>query len=200
MAIAPPIYLTWEEYLQRDQEDKYAEWVDGEIVYMSPVNMEDQRKEYFLLRLFGEFLDANPIGEVFFEGFLMRDRRRPAGRLPDILYISRENAYRLKRTHLDGPADLVIEIISPDSRKRDTIEKFQEYEALGVREYWWIDDENHEIRFFVLSAEGRFEEAFVDESGKYLSTSVPGFWIKTNWIWPIGRPSMREVRKEWGVE
>jgi Uncharacterized protein conserved in cyanobacteria len=200
MSIALTKYITWEEYLQRDHEDTYVEWVDGELVDMSPVNMEDQRKEYFLLRLFGEFLDSHPVGEVFFEGFLMRDRNRPAGRLPDVLYISHGNSYRLKKTYLDGPADLVIEIISPDSRKRDTIEKFTEYEALGVKEYWWIDDENHEIRFFVLNDLGRFEENFADASGKYMSASIPGFWIKTEWIWPIGRPSMLQVRREWGVE
>jgi Uma2 family endonuclease len=62
MAIAPPKRMTWEEYLDRADDETRAGWVDGEIVYMSPVNTSDQDKGRFLIRPFSECLEANPAG------------------------------------------------------------------------------------------------------------------------------------------
>jgi Uma2 family endonuclease len=200
MAIAPPKHMTWEEYLEWANEDVRAEWVDGEVIYMSPASTKDLRAGRFFVRLFSEYLDEHPVGEVFYEGLLMRNPKRPSGRLPDITFISNSNAYRLTPTNLDGPADIAIEIISPDSRARDTVDKFREYEELGVREYWWVDEENYEIRFFRLDENDRYQEAFPDDHGAYHSAALPGFWFKVRWIWPLSQPTMRQVRKEWGIE
>ena len=54
----------------------------------------------------------------------------------------------MQATYLDGPADVVVEIISPESRLRDRGEKFAEYEMGGVREYWLIDSERHEADWY----------------------------------------------------
>lgn len=62
-----------------------------------------------------------------------------SGREPDLLFISNETAQRLTERKLEGAADLVIEIIFPESVRRDRYEKFDEYEEAGVREYWIID-------------------------------------------------------------
>ncbi|MDW8290080.1 MAG: Uma2 family endonuclease, partial [Armatimonadota bacterium] len=72
------------------------------------------------------------------------------GRSPDILFVSQQNLHRLKPTYLDGPADLVVEIISPESEERDRTQKFSEYERGGVREYWLIDPEKRLAEFYVL--------------------------------------------------
>ncbi len=55
---------------------------------------------------------------------------RPS-RLPDIIFVAKENLSRVKENHLDGPADLVVEIISTESRSHDRGEKFYEYEQGG---------------------------------------------------------------------
>ncbi|MEJ7756097.1 MAG: Uma2 family endonuclease [Nocardioidaceae bacterium] len=55
-----------------------------------------------------------------------------------------------QKTYLDGAADLAIEIISPESIGRDRGEKFVEYEAAGIREYWLIDPERRQAEFYRL--------------------------------------------------
>ena len=50
---------------------------------------------------------------------------------------------------MDGPADVVIEIISTGSRSTDRRTKFAEYEQLGVPEYWLIDPLRRQAEFYV---------------------------------------------------
>ena len=71
--------------------------------------------------------------------------------------MSSEHLDRLENSHLAGPADLLVEVVSKDSVARDLVEKLREYEAAGIREYWVIDSRPNEARadFFVLR-DGRF--------------------------------------------
>ena len=116
----------------------------------------------------------------------------PSGnaREPDILFVAMENLSRFDEEKLNGPADLVVEIISPQSVYRDTKEKFTEYEAAGVREYWIIDPRagREQAQFFVLNENGRYQEIPV-EDGVYHSTMLDGFWLKVNWLWPGQQPA-----------
>jgi Uma2 family endonuclease len=59
---------------------------------------------------------------------------------PDVVFVSRKRLGIIKHM-IEGPADLVAEVISPDSRKRDRIDKRDLYEQHGVKEYWLIDPE-----------------------------------------------------------
>jgi len=115
------------------------------------------------------------------------------GREPDIIFVRKENLKMLKKTHLDGPADLVVEIISEESRLRDRGEKFAEYEIGGVKEYWILDPDLKRADFFLLK-EGRYERRVEDEQGIYHSELIPGFWIKVEWLW--NPPPVLEVLKE----
>jgi Uma2 family endonuclease len=59
---------------------------------------------------------------------------------PDVVFISNERLGIIQE-QLRGAADLVAEVISPESRRRDRIDKRDLYEQHGVREYWLIDPE-----------------------------------------------------------
>ena len=74
---------------------------------------------------------------------------------PDVVFISKERLRIIKRA-IHGAADLVVEVISPDSRRRDRIDKRDLYEQHGVREYWLIDPEASTVEVLYL------------ESGEYL--------------------------------
>ena len=201
MAIATPkqapLRMTWEEFLAWGDEDTRAEWVDGEVIILSPTSRKHQKQGHFLLRLICEFLDDNPIGEVFNDVFLMRLPERPSGRMPDILYVSNEHLDRLTETYVNGPADLAIEIVSPDSEHRDRTEKLAEYERAGVSEYWWVDEKRQAARFFQLGGDGQYQEVFPDEHGVYRSAAITGLWLRLEWLWRTPKPTMREVRKAW---
>ena len=127
-----PMHMTFDEFLSWDQEGVRAEWVAGEVVLVSPVRAMHQRIAQFLYRLLAAFVDQGDLGELFTSPMLMRLPERPSGREPDVMFIAAAHADRVKETYVDGPTDLVIEVVSPESEERDRATKFLEYEAAGV--------------------------------------------------------------------
>ena len=195
---APPGPVSFEEYLEWLDEDTWAEWVNGEVVMLSPASTRHQLIKGFLSITIGIYVEHHDLGTVLDAPFPMKlgDVRR--GREPDILFIAKEHLDRLKDTYLDGPADLVVEIVSPESRLRDRGEKFAEYEAGGVREYWLIDPDERRADFYVLGEDGRYERRLPPE-GLYRSEVLKGFWLKEEWLWQDPLPPVLEVLKELGV-
>ncbi len=198
-ATQPPVLkMTYEEFLDWADEDTYAEWVDGEIELMSPASVEHQNISGFLaalLRLYAEDFDAGQVLTAPFQMKLPPSIRR--GREPDLLFVLTQNTSRLERNYLNGPADLAVEIVSPESMLRDRGAKYAEYEAGGVREYWIIDNLSQRADFFVLDGEGRYQRATPDTDGRYTSAVLPGFWISVGWLWQTPLPPVRQVLKEW---
>jgi len=92
----------------------------------------------------------------------------------------------------------VVEIASPESRLRDRGEKFAEYEAGGVREYWVIDPDERRADFYVLGEDDRYERRRPQE-GVYRSEVVRGFWLREEWLWREPLPPVLEVLQELGV-
>ena len=109
----------------RGFEQVRAEWVDGEVVVMSPVNLGHMRLGEFLFRVLGDFVEAHDLGEVHGAEFLCRFQAgsRLVQRLPDLWFVVKDRLPLLQSTYLNGAPDLVIEIVSPDSLSRDYREK-----------------------------------------------------------------------------
>ncbi|GAB4201698.1 MAG: hypothetical protein OHK0022_24020 [Roseiflexaceae bacterium] len=188
--------IGFDAFLAWADEDTHAEWVDGEVIMASPASAEHQQIALFLVRVLAEYLDERPLGQVFVAPFTMRLGTRPSAREPDLLVLLNEHNDRLKATYLDGPADIVIEIISPESDSRDRGEKFVEYEAGAVREYWLIDPVRRAATFYQLDAEQRYQ-AIPLQDGVYRSAALTGFWFRVDWLWD--RPRVRAVIKELGL-
>jgi Uma2 family endonuclease len=97
---------------------------------------------------------------------------------PDLLYISNETAARvLTPQNVRGTPDLVVEIGSPGTRKRDETIKRRLYERSGVTEYWFVDPEVDVVRIY-RNEGGRFQPVveLSRESGDVLTTPLlPGF-------------------------
>ncbi len=193
----PARKMTYEEFLEWADEDTYAEWVDGEVELMSPASAEHQDISVFMTRLLAEFAEEHDAGKILTAPFQMKLANVRRGREPDLLFILKRNLTNLKRNFLDGPADLAIEIVSPESVLRDRGAKYAEYEAGGVREYWILDPETRRADFFVLDAEGRYQQAQPDAGGRYGSAVLPGFWINVGWLWQTPLPPVRQVLREW---
>jgi len=188
--------ISYEQFLEWLDEDTWAEWVDGEVVLMSPISDEHQAVVNYLTTLLLFHTLETRAGRVLTEPFQMKSGSNLPGRSPDILFVSAERQHLIQRHFLNGPADLVVEVISPESRARDRGEKYYEYEQAGVREYWIIDPERKQVEFYVLSEKGIYQPAFVGHEGEYRSAAIEGFWLRVEWLWE--RPPMMEVIKAWG--
>ncbi len=177
--------MSFEEYLARDFEGGLAEWVNGEvIVYMSATELH-QRLVVFLVSLLQNYAQLFKLGKVSAGPYSMRTDPDANGREPDVMFISTANLARVKNEFLNGPADLVIEVVSDDSVARDYDTKYIEYQNGGVREYWIVDPRPDRRRadFYVLNVQGRYRAAPVDDEGVYRSTVLPNFWLKLDWLW-----------------
>jgi Uma2 family endonuclease len=194
---APPAKMTYEEFLAWANEDTWAEWVNGEVIIMSPASKRHQDLVTVLAALLRFFVDAHQLGIVLTAPFQMKIGPDLPGREPDILFISREHLDRFRDIYLDGPADLVVEIISRDSRVRDRGDKFYEYEQGGVREYWLLDYLRRQAEFYQLGADGIYRPMPVGQDGIYRSVVLEGLWLKVEWLWQEPLPSLMSVLREW---
>ena len=196
---AVPPRMTYEEFLDWADEDTHAEWVDGEVIFMSPVSNLHQDVGAFLLQCLLFFVQERELGVVRYESFQMKSGPKLPGREPDILFVSNERMANLRNSHLAGPADLVVEIVSPESVRRDTVDKFSEYQEAGVREYWLLDPLLKRATFYQRGEGGLFRPASPDDDGIYRCAVLDGFWFKVSWLWEEKLPTLRFVMKEWGV-
>jgi len=119
------------------------------------------------------------------------------GREPDIFFVKTENLDRIGENFFDGAADLVIEIISPESVMRDTQDKFEEYETAGVGEYWIIDPNRRTANFYNLDETGKYKLRYPSTEDKFESRVIEGLWIKTDWLWQENLPNLIDVLKDW---
>ncbi|PJF39518.1 MAG: hypothetical protein CUN54_08515, partial [Phototrophicales bacterium] len=177
------IDVSLEDYMQHYAED-FCEWVEGVVVKMSPVDERHDGLNYYLRQLLAAFFELRPIGVVRMQPFVMRlpafpNRRRE----PDLMVILHTNPHELKATYMDGPADIVIEIVSEESVNRDHGEKFKEYEQGGVPEYWIADPLHREARFYRLNAEGLYQRQSEDADGYYRTPALPGLLIHVPTFW-----------------
>ena len=163
--------MTYEEFLAWCDEDTWGEWVDGKVIVLTPASTRHQLIKKFLVSVLDAYAQHRDLGVVLDAPFLMKTGPELPGREPDVLFVAKENLGRLKETHLEGPADLVVEIASPESRLRDRGEKFAEYELGGVKEYWVIDPDEKKADFYVLGPDGHYERRKLDEEGTYRGRS-----------------------------
>jgi Uma2 family endonuclease len=160
-----------------------AEWVEGKVQLMSPASSRHQDIAMFLATLLNLFVTFRNLGKVRAAPYQMRLQHPPRGREPDILFISQANLGKSTKQYLDGPADLVVEIISPESTGRDRGDKFYEYEMAGVLEYWLIDPQRERAEFYQLDEQGHYELVLGGRTGQYHSRVLEGLPLEVDWLW-----------------
>lgn len=190
-----PVFPTFESFIEWVDEDTSAEWVEGEVYFMSPSSLRHQLIAGFLYKLIGTYVEYYQLGTTLNAPFKMKIPGY--GAEPDVLVVLRENETRLRKTFLDGPADLVVEVISPDSVERDRVKKFGDYEAAGIAEYWLIDPERRTAEFYQL-VEGRYELAATPDD-IYASRVLPGLRLPLEWLHRNSLPPLLEALRWLGV-
>ncbi|MBI5651987.1 MAG: Uma2 family endonuclease [Chloroflexi bacterium] len=180
---ATRLKMSYEEFLAWADEDVHAEWVNGEVTVEMPAKEIHQNIVEFLHHILDLFARLLNLGRVHTAPFEMRVLADGPAREPDLLFVANENLERLNNDRLVGPADLIVEVISSDSVYRDRVDKFEEYEAGGIREYWIVDPRPGKQRadFWVLDANGRYRTGEIKD-GIYRSTVLPGFWLRVEWL------------------
>lgn len=189
--------LTYEQFLDWPGENQFLEWVDGEVVELCPVSDEHEHVRGFLFMLLMAYVTRFRLGVVRGEPYNMKTGPSLPGRSPDIMFISNDHRERVTSRYLNGPADLAVEVISPDSRTIDTKVKLREYESGGVREYWIFDPYLKSATFYRINASCKYELAEAEPDGTFRSAVVPGFSFNVGWLWMADQPDVIELGQTW---
>ena len=197
LAPSQPVHMSYEEFLDWADEDTLAEWVEREVIMTSPASEPHQNLVGFLSSVLRTFVEQHELGQLLVAPFQMK--LETSGREPDLLFIGSDRLDRVHRTYLDGPADLAIEIVSPESAGRDRGEKYYEYEAAGIPEYWLLDPQTARAEFYQLGPEGQYRLVAPDTEGVYRSAVLPGFWLRVDWLWQQPLPRVLDVLRELNV-
>ncbi len=99
---------------------------------------------------------------------------------PDVVYLTAARR-RIVGRRLEGVPDLVIEVLSPGTMRRDRGEKLALYAESAVREYWIVDSEAKQIEFLVNEG-GRFVVT-VPSGAEYRSAAIPEVWLDLTAFW-----------------
>jgi Uma2 family endonuclease len=156
--VQPPasdVRFTYDDYLQFPDDGQRHELLDGEHVVTPSPSTKHQRLSMKLPVRLGRFVEEQRLGQLFAAPFDVQFSAFDVVE-PDLLFVSAARlSGLLTAANVQGAPDLVIEISSPSTRKRDETIKRRLYERFGVHEYWVVDLELDEIKVYRLS-EGRF--------------------------------------------
>ena len=172
--------LTYEDYLKTSDDERY-ELLDGELI-MAPAPYRDhQAVEGNLGARLHMFVQERGLGRVY---FAPRDVALSDTDVvhPDLLFISNERAHIDTSSDIQGAPDLVVEILSPSTARRDWTYKHALYAEHGVKEYWLVDP-NAGIVWVLLLGEKGFEFAGIYSEGDTLtSPALEGFTVELDAI------------------
>jgi Uma2 family endonuclease len=175
----PDSRFTYEDFLLFPDDGKRHEIIDGEhYVTASPV-VRHQRLVQRLGVALTEHLRAHPgQGEVF---YLPLDVVLSPYDVvePDLQVIAGDQSDILTEKNVQGPPALVVEVLSPGTRKRDEQIKRRLYERVGVREYWVVDPELDVVKVFRCTEDRlpRVAELSAEEHDTLTTPLFPGFSI-----------------------
>ena len=173
----------WRDYYEHP--DFNYEWNNG-ILEVKPMADFSQSQLYFwFLRLLEFYLEIHPVAaKVGLEiGFKLNLPHKVTIRKPDLALFLNTNQVLMTPTDRTywGVFDLCIEFVSDSTRaevERDTVTKKGEYEAIGVQEYYILDDQGRHTIFYEQTANGLYQPLPIQTGGVIASRVLPGFQFR----------------------
>jgi Uma2 family endonuclease len=174
---AEPQHWTYEDYRRLPDDGKRYEIIRGEPVVCPSPSSRHQVVSMALSEFLGAFVRAGGLGRCLaapIDLVLAPD----VVLQPDLLFVSSERLDVVGAAAIAAAPDLVVEILSDSSRKRDCVEKRDLYATHGVREYWIVDPDVERVEQYALEA-GDLVLRRVVTAGELSSLDVlPGFSMK----------------------
>ena len=163
-------------FYNRITEKDKAEFINGEVIFHSPVKLWHSNASKLLSRLMSIYADINDLGLVGYEKLMISLSRNDYE--PDIVFFRKEKAEQFKPTQMRFPApDLIVEILSKSTEANDRGVKFEDYAAHGVEEYWIIDPELKIVEQYLLGESKAYELKLKASDGTLKSQAISGFSI-----------------------
>jgi Uma2 family endonuclease len=168
-------HWTFNDLAQFDETERY-EIYDGRLIPLAPApSLHHQRIVGRLYLVLIGFTQPRDLGEIILSpaDVILSDDNTAQ---PDLLFVAKENAGILKNQVVGAP-DLVVEILSPSSIRRDRHDKLEQYARFGVKEYWIVDLANRSIEVLVLERDRFTVHSIAAENGQVESRVLAGLKI-----------------------
>ena len=163
------------EFYETMKEGEKVEFINGEVIFNSPVKLEHNKAGALLFTLLNTFVNKNNLGFVGNEKIMISLTRNDYE--PDICFFNRSVSDKFNPKQMQFPApDFIMEVISPSTEHNDRVIKFEDYAAHGIREYWIIDPEDKTIEQYLLK-DDKYELTLKSDNGSIKSRTVSGFEI-----------------------
>ena len=170
--------VNWETFREIELADDdlfIYELFDGEIMKRSAPSLIHQRISRKLLGKMDAYIEEKELGEVFSAPVDLNLDEHNAFQ-PDLAFISKERSFLIEDDdYIKGAPDLVVEIISPGTVKKDRVIKKDLCERFAVREYWLVDPLNKGIEIYIMQEDKYVLHDLQEITGKISSTVLNGF-------------------------
>ena len=180
---------TYDDYLLIPEEPGYRfEILEGVLVKEPSPSTQHQRVLRELGRVLLDYFDrTDPEGELFFAPL---DVTLTAANVlqPDILFVSGARRAIIREARIDGPCDLIIEIMSPANRRKDRLQKMEIYRKAGINHYWLADPEDNTLEAFMLKDSYYTLAAAGGPGDKFTHSAFPGLELDLDRIFHRPEP------------
>jgi Uma2 family endonuclease len=145
--------LTYEDYVHFPEDGQRHEILDGEHYVMPAPTWDHQDAIGNLFLKLTPFVREHQLGKVGLAPFDVLLSQYDIAQ-PDLFFISKGRTAILTQANAQGAPDLVIEVLSDSTRRRDETLKRDRYERFGVVEYWLVDPVRRTVRVYRRSGAG----------------------------------------------
>lgn len=168
--------LTWQQFLNLPEEYRHADLIDGEL-YVNPPALVHQRIVSRLVIALGNWTAAGEgRGEVTIEPAVQI--RHDRGYMPDVAWWREDKCSPPDRLPaFEGPPDLVVEVLSPSTRRLDIVRKREDYPRIGIAELWLIDPDEPSAHIVRTHDDGQ-DTVDVAADGELRSPLLDGFAVR----------------------
>jgi Uma2 family endonuclease len=173
-----------EEQYMRLPGNRLVEFSDGMVEILPMPSQRHQKIVGFLYTVLFSFVITKQLGDVLVAPFKIR-LWPGKNREPDVMFMLAANSHRRFEEYWQG-ADLVVEVVSPDDPKRDTVEKKGEYAKAGIPEYWLVNPVDETVTVFASERGSSYQEAGVYNKGDIaVSQLLEGFSVDVTAVFAL---------------
>ncbi len=173
---------TWELFSQLPNEGPRYEVIGGRLTVSPSPRPRHQEVAIMLATILTNWAKQNKAGRVFGPVDVILPSAQQYWE-PDLCFVAQNQRDIVGETNIQGPPDLIVEILSPGTARKDWVDKRHAYEAGGVAHYWVVDPAGNSLTAFRLKngkyeLEGRYEDDFVFEPEGF-----PGLQVNLAQVW-----------------
>lgn len=147
------ILLTYEDYCALPNDGKRYEILEGALSVTPAPLPRHQQVLRNLFRLLDRYLDTHPSGQLLFApvDVILSDITVVQ---PDLVFLSNAKTHLITSRGIEGPPDLVVEVLSPSTAELDRVTKAQLYARSGIPHYWLVDPERETVQAYESAGSG----------------------------------------------